>query len=1261
MRQDNNPYTGTSTLNIPLYDLQFGKNSLPVNLSYNTRAIQVDQLPSWVGLGWNLNIGGQVSRVVNGKPDELRETKSYTIINTTISGGSAYTTSTSVQILTSNDFGYINNYSKLNNSNWASYDYTFNTLNKIPADEQLPGMRIITNLDNNTVTQDPVLAFDVSRNYDFEPDEFYFSVGNVSGKFYLNHNGEWKCESPGGNFMVEVTAPATNIIKGSVPVPRMIYQIVITGPDGTRYYFGGDASNKLKNVEFWRGPTGAYSGNGDGNVFGIFGNTYLSVVPDAWLITKIETPDNYTVNFEYKKGKLQLQYADAPWGEGTGTSFTRFMPGYLHQSMAEPWYLTKIVCSNNTSIELQSEDSHQLNTDLPLRDLTPHSTFTNYGDIVGAVINDKNNLQKLIGLQVKNGSEVIKSFAFEYIENLTERLKLTALKELSPDGRKYNSKYSFVYNSGKLPVYGSGKVDHLGFYNNKRFFVNNTQTAYALSRTDFETQYYNSREPDFIYAKYETLDKVYFPTGGYRKYEYQENDYSQAITRWPFGVTPAGGNLVTGGIRVHKISDYLQDGSLANETEFIYKTAISGSTSSGVLSIPRPKYTDDKSGGGYYFSTTSFTPFDRIQSHITYSTVFEKRRDGSYKKYVFSNYDNGTNDNQPTYETATPAFWDAIPYVNNSFRRGAVKELTLYDNQGNPVKKSEYKYQDEYDDYSRFIRAVRIKRHDQPASYRASACPKYYFPNVVRYEKEESISTVAGSQVKETNYAYDGYNNLVEVKSSNSKGEETKTLFKYPYNFSTGNTNNPYRKMTDRYMVNYTVEQRNVLARNGQELLTGASINDYAEFGGPVFMPRTTYELRTKKPVAVSTVANTNYDDANGTLSVDAVYGPVNYFNYDNKGNVLEKRPFAGPVENYQWAYNQRYPVVKLVNPQHSVPSGVKVYFSEGFEDNGSASIDHPYSGRRYLSGDFQVPFTKPDARNYLVDYRYYDNGTWKYMCKAFNNNMSLTEGDGIDDVRVFPSNTQIYSYTFSPLGGMTSETDLNGKTVFYEYDDFGRLSVVRDQDKNIVKTFCYNYLGQPINCLPAYGNDLLTQEFTRTTCGPGYVGGKMDYLLSPGLFVSFKNKDEANAMARNYINQNGQAYVDQHGPCIQIVYARLEYDNYTDVVIEEEPHERILEELRADLYIRFYSDEACTQRAVVHDVILNVHLDPQALVYNDSGEEEMEIGCGGDDFALIANNVTVNRTDSYWNTDIQWWQTIASWQMQHYLRASPVPFVIIK
>lgn len=64
-------FTGTPNVNVPVYNYQAGKLSVPISLSYNSNGIKVDQLASNVGLGWSLNCGGVVTRITKGKPDEL--------------------------------------------------------------------------------------------------------------------------------------------------------------------------------------------------------------------------------------------------------------------------------------------------------------------------------------------------------------------------------------------------------------------------------------------------------------------------------------------------------------------------------------------------------------------------------------------------------------------------------------------------------------------------------------------------------------------------------------------------------------------------------------------------------------------------------------------------------------------------------------------------------------------------------------------------------------------------------------------------------------------------------------------------------------------------------------------------------------------------------------------------------------------------------------------------------------------------------------
>lgn len=57
-------YTGKPQISFPLYTLKCGSLELPISLSYYASGVKVEDYPTWAGIGWALNAGGVITRVV---------------------------------------------------------------------------------------------------------------------------------------------------------------------------------------------------------------------------------------------------------------------------------------------------------------------------------------------------------------------------------------------------------------------------------------------------------------------------------------------------------------------------------------------------------------------------------------------------------------------------------------------------------------------------------------------------------------------------------------------------------------------------------------------------------------------------------------------------------------------------------------------------------------------------------------------------------------------------------------------------------------------------------------------------------------------------------------------------------------------------------------------------------------------------------------------------------------------------------------------
>jgi len=146
--------------------------------------------------------------------------------------------------------------------------------------------------------------------------------------------------------------------------------------------------------------------------------------------------------------------------------------------------------------------------------------------------------------------------------------------------------------------------------------------------------------------------------------------------------------------------------------------------------------------------------------------------------------------------------------------------------------------------------------------------------------------------------------------------------------------------------------------------------------------------------------------------------------------------------------------------------TGIKEFYFEGFEESAAGTTGSAHTGNKSYSGaTYTVNWTVPNSRSYVISYWYLNAaGIWKYVPEtAYTGPSKVLSSIGAvayDDIRIYPVDALMATYTYNPLIGMTSSTDPKGMTTYYEYDSFQRLSNIKDKDGNIIKHIDYHYQG---------------------------------------------------------------------------------------------------------------------------------------------------------------------------------------------------------
>lgn len=1021
-------YTGSPNINLPLFDIRCGSFSLPISLSYQSQGMKVEEKAGWVGLNWSLNAGGVITRSVRGGADE--------------------------------------------NGYWTYASWT----NDYIASDYNRTMSVCSGL------------------FDTQPDIFYFNFAGYSGKFVLDATAQHVAHiipyqnlkiihgTTLGNFEIidangiryvfndiesttdDNNPPVIRYYKSAWYLSKIITpagEINFTYSNDKSYYVQFNETdhaviNQADESATWFRPT--YQGKYD----------YMDI--DSKVLSEINTPtekikfisaqdraDMPTANrlqsvvlqdnnaVPKKKFTFVQSYfgnANSNIPEDKRLKLDEIVESSLDDALSKRHILEYYTPSLVPSVKSLSQDywgfynGKSNNSMLTYLDPLIYGTYianqasSFYGDRTPVFENSRVGTLKKITYPTGGTSELIyEANDYGYVSGLgpinePEKAKQTVTAQAKISGTTNiptNTRtFSIAENENISITFQGSYTNPPPVENGPTITINRIETN--GSRTKIAQR--------FVINTTETI--IQFVTAGNYEVIASVDGSNQIATATIGYMAPTGNviiNKITGGVRIKQIINVDPNTGMQLVKSYDYKLKDEPNRSSGVLTA-EPIFVEDKVP--YKVRTSSSTNYLGFTqgSHVGYAMVVERANgpiDVGRTEYYYTsakNYENiyGSNYRVTDINSVPIQSVYSKKYVTDyDVCRGLLIKELFYNSQDqlikeintdynlpdainpDPLTANYYELKSKVGTYYRACVINCAQCYCASSSTNCTTCyayalDKFYLtdtkiicPWIYKTHTTETIYDPYGLNLFtiSTNYFYDNpsHAQITRTSISNSKGETIKIVNKYaPDKSQIGSLS-----ATASAALDAMITANKIGPIIESEKYNGASL---------LSRVRTDYRIwdannKIIEPEFVNVQNGTNPSENRSQ-----------FFNYDNKENILEQAKLNDVHEVYIWGYNKQYPVAKIIGTDYNT--------AIAFVD--TTVLNNPASDQQLR--------------------------------------------DELNKIRtgLAANNAMIMTYTYSPLLGITSETDANNRTTYYEYDGLGRLKLVKDKDGKILKQYDYQY-----------------------------------------------------------------------------------------------------------------------------------------------------------------------------------------------------------